>query len=61
MATALEKKYQRARDEAVAFAVKEFGCEPEAAIVSFAEHECVVDVMRPGQPSHRFIYCYDED
>jgi len=59
--TALEKKYQRVRDEAIDFAVKEYDCEREEAIVSFSEHDCIVDVLQPGAAGKRFVYFYEED
>lgn len=61
-ATAIEKKYQRVRDEAVEFTCTEFGVESDRVIVAFSEHDCVVDVFKPGATaSTRFVYYYEED
>lgn len=60
--TTLEKKYQRVRGEAVAFACDEFGVEPERVLVGWSEHDCIVDVYKPGEKkTTRFIYFYEED
>lgn len=61
MATTLEKKYRRVAEEAKDYAVAEFGCEREAVIVAFSEHDCIVDVMQKGGPSKRFVYFYEEN
>jgi hypothetical protein len=54
----LEKKYQQQRDAAVAEALERFpGSKP---IVSFGDHDCIVDVLIPGEPSHRFVYVEED-
>lgn len=62
VATALEKKYQRVRAEATAFACDKFGVEPNKVLIAWSEHDCVVDVYMPGEKkTTRFIYFYEED
>lgn len=61
-AITLEKKYQRARDDAVEYACKEFGVGAERVTVAFSEHDCIVDVFPPDKNvSTRFVYYYEED
>lgn len=60
--TALEKKYQRVRDEAVAYACEKFGVPSERVLVAFAEHDCIVDVYKLGASvTSRFVFYYEED
>jgi hypothetical protein len=61
-ATTLEKKYQRVAAEAVEYACKEFGVGSDRVTVAFSEHDCIVDVFKPGATvSTRFVYFYEED
>lgn len=61
--SAVEKKYQRVRDEAVEFALKEFDTEKKDVLVSFSDHECIVDIVgrEGGVDAKRFIFFYEED
>lgn len=55
---ALEKKYQAQRDAAVEATMERFpGCTP---IVSFGDHDCIVDVLIPGEKSQRFVYVEED-
>lgn len=57
--TPLEKRYNRIAGEAREVVGKKH---PAAKlIISFGEGDCIVDVLRPGEPGKRYVYIPEED
>lgn len=58
-ASALEKNYQVRREGAIAEALERYPT--GKPIVSFGDHDCIVDVLIPGESPVRFVYLVENE